>query len=123
MQCPGRRRRRACPAYAAGVLARRDELGNRAAFCAGCGWGRRFLAGVPVELPEQCPDCGQAVIAACPACGEGISSLMQITCEGCGEALRDTEFFGRPIRRKPERHAAPAPQCAGEVAAAFADES
>ena len=106
-------------AYAAGVLARRDELGNRAAFCAGCGWGRRFLAGVPVELPEQCPDCGQAVIAACPACGEGITSLMQITCEGCGEALRDTEFFGRPIRRKPERHAAPAPQCAGEVAAAF----
>ena len=39
----------------------RDELGNRAAFCAGCGWGRRFLAGVPVELPEQCPDCGAAV--------------------------------------------------------------
>jgi hypothetical protein len=46
---------------------------------------------------------------------------MQITCSGCGEALREAEFFGRPIRRKPERHAAPAaaPQCAGEAAAAF----
>ena len=104
------------------MLARRDELGNRAAFCAGCGWGRRFLAGVPVDLPESCPDCGEPVIAACPSCGEGITSLMQITCSGCGEALRDAEFFGRPIRRKPERHAgiAEAPACAGEAAEAFA---
>ena len=71
------------------------------------------------SCPSSCPDCGQAVIAACPACGEGITSLMQITCSGCGEALRDTEFFGRPIRRKPERHARRrAPQCAGEAAAA-----
>jgi hypothetical protein len=131
-------------AYAVGVLPK-DELGNRAAFCAGCGWGRRFLAGVPVELPETCPDCGQPVIAECPGCGEGITSLMQITCAGCGEALRDAEFFGRPIRRKPERHAGiaeviacggeaeaafaaqeaaseQAPACAGEAAAAFAKE-
>jgi predicted amidophosphoribosyltransferase len=107
------------------VLARKDELGNRAAFCAGCGWGRRFLAGVPAELPESCPDCGQPVLAECPACAEGITSLMQITCSACGEALRDAEFFGRPIRRKPERHAAPAaaPECAGEAAAAFAAEA
>jgi len=106
-----------------GMLARKDELGNRAAFCAGCGWGRRFLAGVPVELPETCPDCGQPVLAACPSCDEGITSLMQITCSACGEALRDTEFFGRPIRRKPERHAkvVEAPSCAGEAAAAFAE--
>jgi predicted amidophosphoribosyltransferase len=106
------------------MLARRDELGNRAAFCAGCGWGRRFLGGVPDDLPASCPDCGQPVIAACPACDEGITSLMQITCSSCGEALREAEFFGRPIRRKPERHAAPAeaPQCAGEAAAAFASE-
>ena len=112
------------PAYAAGMLARKDELGNRAAFCAGCGWGRRFLAGMPVELPESCPDCGQAVIAACPSCDESITSLMQITCSGCGEALREAEFFGRPIRRKPERHAgiADAPSCAGEAAEAFAAE-
>ena len=124
MQCLFRAATGHVPAYAAGVLARRDELGNRAAFCAGCGWGRRFLAGVPVELPERCPDCGQPVIAACPACAEGITSLMQITCSGCGQALRAAEFFGRPIRRKPERHAAPAeaPQCAGEAAAAFASE-
>ena len=104
------------------MLARKDELGNRAAFCAGCGWGRRFLAGVPVDLPDSCPDCGQPVIAACPGCGEGITSLMQITCSGCGEELRDAELFGRPIRRKPERHAgiADAPACAGEAADAFA---
>ena len=95
---------RSAPAYAPAMLARKDELGNRAAFCAGCGWGRRFLAGVPADLPETCPDCGQPVLAACPACGEPITSLMQITCSACAEALRDAEFFGRPIRRKPERH-------------------
>ena len=105
------------------MLARKDELGNRAAFCAGCGWGRRFLAGVPAELPETCPDCGGPVLAECPACTAGITSLMQITCSACGEQLRDPDFFGRPIRRKPERHAVPgaAPQCAGEAAAAFAE--
>jgi predicted amidophosphoribosyltransferase len=107
------------------VLARKDELGNRAAFCAGCGWGRRFLGGIPAELPETCPDCGQPVLAECPACAEGITSLMQITCSACGEALRDAELFGRPIRRKPERHAGvgAAPQCAGEAAEAFAAEA
>ena len=109
-----------------GVLPK-DELGNRAAFCARCGWGRRFLAGARVDVPGSCPDCGQPVIAECP---------------GCGEALRDAEFFGRPIRRKPERHAGiaeviacggeaeaafaaeaeQAPACAGEAAAAFAKE-
>ena len=111
------------PAYAVAVLARKDELGNRAAFCAGCGWGRRFLAGAPAELPERCPDCGQPVLAECPACAAGITSLMQITCSACGEALRDAELFGRPIRRKPERHAGlrEVPECAGEAAAAFAD--
>jgi hypothetical protein len=107
------------------VLARKDELGNRAAFCTGCGWGRRFLGEVPAQLPGTCPDCGQPVLAECPACAEGITSLMQITCSACGEALRDGELFGRPIRRKPERHAIPAraPECAGEAAAAFAAEA
>ena len=49
---------------------------------------------------------------------------MQITCAGCGEALRDAEFFGRPIRRKPERHAGIAEviACGGEAEAAFAAE-
>jgi hypothetical protein len=105
-----------------GVLARKDELGDRAAFCTGCGWGRRFLAAMPVELPEACPDCGGALLSACPACGAGIASLMQVTCAGCGEALREAELFGVPIRRKPEKHAQPseAPACAGEAAEAFA---
>ena len=111
----------AARAYAAAMLARKDELGNRAAFCTGCGWGRRFHAGLPVDLPERCPDCGASVLAGCPACGEAITSLMQITCAGCGEALRAAELFGGPIRRRPERHAQPAaaPECAGEAAAAF----
>ena len=100
------------------MRARRDELGDRAAFCPGCGWGRRFLAGGEAGVPAACPDCGEAVLRACPACEASIISLMAITC-ACGHALRDPDFFGRPIRRKPERHAAPpAPQCAGEAVAA-----
>ncbi len=61
------------------------------------------------------------MLAACPSCGEGITSLMQITCSGCGDELREAELFGRPIRRKAERHAGlkAAPSCAGEAAAAF----
>ena len=118
-----RRRLIAARPYAAVVLARKDELGNRAAFCAGCGWGRRFLAGVPVELPASCPDCGQPVLAECPACAEGITSLMQITCSACGEAaarrgvLRPAD---PPQARAPRGHGRVAPECAGEAAAAFA---
>ena len=100
------------------MRARRDELGDRAAFCPGCGWGRRFLAGGESAVPDSCPDCGDRILRACPACDAAIVSLMAITCP-CGHALRDPDFFGRPIRRKAERHAgAAAPQCAGEVAAA-----
>jgi hypothetical protein len=50
-----------------------------------------------------------------------VRSIAALTCSACHHELRGPELFGRPIRRKPERHAAQAPQCAGEVAAAFAE--
>ena len=106
------------------MRARRDELGDSAAFCTGCGWGQRFLAGYAGEVAATCPDCGGEVISACPACGHRIASLMAITCAGCGEPLRAPDLFGGPIRRKPERHAiVEAPECAGEAAAAFEAET
>ena len=101
------RPRASAPAYAAGMLARKDELGNRAAFCAGCGWGRRFLAGRAGRAARRAvPTAAQAVIAACPSCGEGITSLMQITCSGCGEALRERRVLrpaDPPQARAPRR--------------------
>jgi hypothetical protein len=72
-------------------------------------------------VPESCPDCGAALLVHCPACGHSIHSLMALTCAGCGAVLREPELFGRPIRRKPERHASSAPQCAGEVSATLAE--
>jgi predicted RNA-binding Zn-ribbon protein involved in translation (DUF1610 family) len=95
------------------------ELGDACAFCTGCGWGRRYMLPDASGVPAVCPDCGGAVLAACLSCGAPIHSLMALTCAGCGQVLRDDELFGRPIRRKPERHAQPAPQCAGEVASAL----
>ena len=84
---------------------RNRELGDRCAFCLGCGWGRRFMTGGAGSIPETCPDCGGRVITACPQCGEPIGSLMALTCRACGEQLRPGELFGTAIRRKPERHA------------------
>jgi hypothetical protein len=97
------------------------ELGDACAFCPRCAWGRRYMLPDASGVPDTCPDCGGEVLVACPACGHHISSLAALTCEGCGHELRGPELFGRPIRRKPERHARPAPQCAGEVARAFAE--
>jgi hypothetical protein len=97
------------------------ELGDACAFCLRCGWGRRYMLPDASGVPDTCPDCGGQVLSACPACGHEIRSLMALSCAGCGERLRGDELFGRPIRRKPERHAATAPQCAGEVAGALAD--
>jgi hypothetical protein len=97
------------------------ELGDACAFCTGCGWGRRYMLPDSSGVPENCPDCGGAVLVHCPECGESIRSLMALTCAGCGHQLRDGELFGRPIRRKPERHAVVAPQCAGEVADSLAE--
>ena len=77
-------------------------------------------AGVPVELPEQLPRLRPArCIAHCPACGEGITSLMQITCSGCGERAARRRVLrpaDPPQAGAPRRARATAPQCAGEAA-------
>jgi hypothetical protein len=83
---------------------RSRELGDCCGFCLACGWGRRFMMGNAVSVPEVCPDCGGRVITACPRCGEPIASLMALTCRGCGQELRPPVLFGGDIRRKPERH-------------------
>src|SRR5919109_858518 len=67
---------------------RSRELGDRCGFCVRCGWGRRYMAPAADVVPRVCPDCGGDVITACPACGEGIRSLMALTCTGCGAELR-----------------------------------
>jgi hypothetical protein len=82
---------------------RNRELGDRCAFCLGCGWGRRFMGDAEPSVPEVCPDCGGRVLSACPSCGAPIVSLMGISCRQCGEPLRDAELFGVEIRRKPEK--------------------
>ena len=64
---------------------------------------------------EVCPDCDGTVVRSCPECGSSIRSLMALTCP-CGHVYREDVFFGRPIRRKAERHDLRAPECAGEVA-------
>src|ERR1700754_3385163 len=97
------------------------ELGDAVAFCPDCGWGRRYMLPDSSGVPRTCPDCGGGVLVECPACGQAIRSLMALTCEGRHAELGPDEFSAGPIRRKPERHAASAPQCAGEVAAAFAE--
>lgn len=77
---------------------RNTELGDRACFCVACGWARRYYPGV-VEPPDACPACDGAVIAACPACGTDILSVMAIECDECGEALRAPEANGVRIHR------------------------
>ena len=82
---------------------RNRELGDRCAFCLGCGWGRRFMGEDASAIPQWCPDCGGRVLSACPACQAPIVSLMGIACRECGEPLREPELFGVEIRRKPEK--------------------
>jgi hypothetical protein len=95
---------------------RNRELGDRCAFCLGCGWGRRFMGGDEAAMPQWCPDCGGRVLSSCPACQAPIVSLMGIACRECGEPLREPELFGVEIRRKPERAPARTSPVDGEAA-------
>jgi hypothetical protein len=97
---------------------RTSELGDACAFCVDCGYGRRYQGGDSSGIPAVCPDCRGTVVRTCPDCGATIRSLMALTCP-CGHVYRDDVFFGRPIRRKAERHDLRAPECAGEVATAL----
>jgi hypothetical protein len=97
---------------------RTSELGDACAFCVDCGYGRRYQGGDSSGIPDVCPDCDGTVVRSCPDCGSTIRSLMALTCP-CGHVYREDIFFGRPIRRKAERHDLRAPECAGEVASAL----
>ena len=77
---------------------RNTELGDRACFCAACGWARRYYPGV-IEPPVECPACAGTVVAACPSCGEDILSIMAVECDVCGSSLRDAEVNGVRIHR------------------------
>ena len=76
-----------------------------------------------IEPPTECPSCSGAVIAACQACGEDVLSIMAVTCDICGEALRATTVAdGVQIRRSPRlpltRAAGPGPApgaCGGNI--------
>lgn len=96
---------------------RNTELGDRACFCAACGWARRYYPGV-AEPPLACPHCEAPVVRACPHCAADILSVMATDCDVCGETLRAAEANGVRIRR-PRRlplapqHAAGSDSCGG----------
>ena len=77
---------------------RNTELGDRACFCAGCGWARRYYPGA-VAPPTECPDCAGEIVVACPGCGEDILSIMAVECDVCGASLREPEANGVRIHR------------------------
>ena len=77
---------------------RNTELGDRACFCAGCGWARRYYPGV-VEPPSECPNCDGAIVSACPSCGTDILSIMAVECDECEAPLREPEVNGVRIHR------------------------
>ena len=94
---------------------RNTELGDRACFCGGCGWARRFYPGV-VEPPAQCPVCDGSIVSACPGCGQDILSVMAVECDICGAALREPEVNGVRIhrpKRLPMARTGPAPAAPG----------
>lgn len=91
---------------------RNTELGDRACFCSGCGWARRYYPGV-VEPPEECPACAGTVVQGCAACGEDILSIMAVECDMCGAALREPEVNGVRIHRPKRLSLADRRQAAG----------
>jgi len=78
---------------------RRNTLGHWAAFCLSCGHTLRYFEERENELPPACPQCGGEVRFQCPSCGTRFASAFAVTCESCGQALRDDELRGVRIRR------------------------
>ena len=78
---------------------RRKVLGDWVAFCIRCGAARRWFEELETEVPDECPQCGGAMLRRCPACSAPFSSTFAVDCEECGAALRDAELFGTPIRK------------------------
>jgi ribosomal protein S27E len=79
---------------------RRKTLGDWVAFCLPCGHTQRYFEEFEAELPERCPQCAGEMRSRCPACSARFSSAFAVECEACGTALRPSEQFGTPIRRR-----------------------
>jgi predicted nucleic acid-binding Zn ribbon protein len=78
---------------------RRKTLGDWVAFCLRCGFTQRYFAEWEDDLPTVCPQCGGEMRSTCPACGARFASAFTVECEQCGEAIRDADLFGTPIRK------------------------
>ncbi|MBV8258365.1 MAG: hypothetical protein JOZ56_04640 [Actinobacteria bacterium] len=78
---------------------RRNVLGHWVALCVGCGAARRWFEDFESEVPEECPQCGGAMVRRCPSCNAPFSSIAVVDCEECGTRIRDDELFGSKIRR------------------------
>lgn len=78
---------------------RRRTLGDWVAFCLTCGHTLRYFEELETELPETCPQCGEALRARCPSCDARFPSAFQVECEECGAEVRPPELFGGPIRK------------------------
>jgi ribosomal protein S27E len=78
---------------------RRRTLGDWVALCLGCGHVQRYFEDSEDRVPLACPQCGEHLLARCPACEARIASAFAVECEECGTALRPDEGFGSRIRK------------------------
>jgi hypothetical protein len=79
---------------------RRKTLGDWVALCVRCGHVQRYFEEFESDLPATCPQCAGEMRWRCAACGARFGSAFAVDCETCGEALRPSEQFGIPIRRR-----------------------
>ena len=79
---------------------RRKTLGDWVSFCLTCGHAQRYFEENEAALPAACPACGGATRSRCEVCGARFSSVFAVECEACGGALRQSEAFGGPIRKR-----------------------
>ena len=79
---------------------RRKTLGDWVAVCLRCGFAQRYFEENEAELPATCPQCAGEFRWRCQTCGARFSSAFAVTCDACGEPLRDAELFGTRIRRE-----------------------